>query len=117
MSKYVSSSTKIAIGAGIGFGIFWLTSHPRSKLHCKLPRKKYKNIQLIPQIQFTRKDKVYHFHHWVIFSSLYLKYFLKSRKFRSKILHGIMLGSILQGLTYKDRFKFRYANEDLTSIN
>jgi len=106
----LSPATKIAIGVSVGFSIFWLMSHPRSKLHRSLPQKKVKNLKLLPHVEIVSGNKTYHFHHWAIFSTLYYRYFLKKKLFSSKFLHGVMLGSILQGLTYKDRFKFSYKN-------
>lgn len=108
----VRNSLLIAAGAGLAFVIFSLTSHPRSKVHRALPQKKIKNLQVFPHIKIVTKDTTYHFHHWLIFSTLYWRLFLKKRVFNSKFLHGIMLGSIFQGLLYKDRFRILYRNEE-----
>lgn len=105
-SPYLRETAKLALGGGVGFLLFWLTSHPRSRVHKRLPAKKIKNVHVLPRIQIQHKNREYHLHHWLNLSSLYLLLLLKRRRvLRSKVVHGFFLGSILQGLTYKDRFK------------
>lgn len=106
--KLVRNSALIAAGTGVAFGIFWLTSHPKSKIHHNLPQKKYKNLYILPNVKIVTDEKTYHVHHWATMGVLYWTLFIKKKKFSSKFLHGIMLGSIIQGLTYKDRFQFTY---------
>jgi len=53
----------------------------------------------------------YHFHHWMNFLALFLLlipiiFYYGYNKFFAFLL-GVCLGSILQGLTYKDAFKLR----------
>lgn len=99
---------KVLSGGLIGFSLFWLTSHPKSKLKSKISEKRYKNLAILPNVRYHKKDKVYHFHHWLVLSIFYLP-LLMSRKFRkSHTFHGLFLGSILQGLLYKDSFRFSY---------
>ncbi|MGH7245557.1 MAG: hypothetical protein ACREGI_01335 [Candidatus Levyibacteriota bacterium] len=106
--RHFLSLSKIAIGTGIGFGLFWLTSHPKSKLHRKLPVKKIKQLHIMPNIKIEGKEKTYHFHHWMLLIILYLPFMMKKRFRKSKMLNGIVLGGVLQGLRYKDRFQFSY---------
>lgn len=113
----IKNSVLIATGASFAFAVFWITSHPKSKVHKALPNKKIKNLQVLPHVKIVTKDKSYHFHHWMTFSVIYWRLFLKKKIFRSKLLHGMMLGSILQGLTYKDRFQIRYSNETIIAKN
>ncbi|RJQ37705.1 hypothetical protein C4559_03145 [Candidatus Microgenomates bacterium] len=102
----LKSIAKILAGLGGGFSFFWLMSHPNSKIKRKFPEKSIKNLQFFPNTKITHKDKVYHFHHWFIFSLLYIPLIAMVKTFRhSRILNGLVIGSILQGLTYKDRFK------------
>ena|SRR6185312_1483529 len=101
-------SGKLLIGAGIGFSLFLIASHPKSKMYKKLPTKKYKNFSLLPNITYKKNEIIYHFHHWAILSMCYLP-FIYTKKFRKHyVLHGIFMGSILQGLLYKDRFVFHH---------
>lgn len=111
MSKTtIDNTTKVLLGAGFGFFFFLLTSHPQSKLKKSIPEKKYKKISILPNIQYQHKNYIYHFHHWLVLSICYIP-LMKSKKIRqSHILHGLFLGSILQGLLYKDRFHFKYSH-------
>jgi len=98
---------EVALGGLLGFSLFWLTSHPqKSPVRRKLPARKYRSIHYLPEIRIERKDKHYHLHHWAIFGISYLPLLLLRRRIKSRLLHGFFIGSILQGLTYKDRFKF-----------
>lgn len=106
----VKNSLLIGAGAALAFVVFRMTSHPTSKVHKALPSKNFKNLHVLPHVKIVTKDKTYHLHHWMTFSLLYWRLFLKKKMFRSKLLHGMMLGSIFQGLTYKDRFQIRYKN-------
>lgn len=104
-SPTVKTSLKIALGASVGFTISWLISHPKSKLHKRFPEKRIKNISVFPYVKVHRKDKEYHLHHWLNYTSLYTFYLMKKRRLpKSKFFNGLILGTILQGLTYKDRF-------------
>lgn len=69
----------------------------------------------MPNIKIERQDKQYHLHHWAIFSASYLPLLLMRRRMKWKIIHGFFIGSILQGLTYNDRFKFIKPIEDFGS--
>lgn len=98
---------KISLGGASGFLLFLLTSHPKSPVHKKLPQKDVKNIAILPSIKLRKKGKTYHLHHWLLLTLLYISLLFLRRK-RYKLLHGFLLGSILQGLTYKDRFRMVY---------
>lgn len=106
-SSGMKKLAKIGLGAMSGFGLFWLTSHPKSKAKQKLPKVAFKNFTFIPNIKLKSQDQIYHLHHWVLFSVVYVLLFLvKRRLFRFSIIHGAILGIIIQGLTYPDRFRF-----------
>lgn len=108
---FVSTATLLS-AASLGFSFFWLTSHPTSRLKGKIPSKKYKNFSLLPNVQYHRNDTTYHFHHWAILLMVYFP-LLTSRKLRkSHAFHGLFLGSIVQGLLYKDRLQFRFPKGD-----
>ncbi len=95
------------IGLVLGFSFFWLTSHPeKSPVRRKIPAKRYKNLHYLPEIKIEHKDRHYHLHHWAIFGISYLPLLLLRKRAKLNILHGFFIGSILQGLTYHDRFKF-----------
>jgi len=99
---------EVVLGGALGFALFWLTSHNSSPVNKRMPYKKIKNVHYSPEIRISSKGKDYHLHHWAIFGASYIPLVLgrKRKVLGSKILHGFFLGSIIQGLTYKDRFKF-----------
>ncbi len=107
--KRVENVVKMVVGGSVGFFLFWLTSHPtRSPLRRRLPNKKVKNVELLPEIRISRKNTSYHFHHWLNIGSIYLFLYWKKRGWwRNKFFNGLMLGGILQGLSYRDAFTFR----------
>lgn len=96
---------KMLLGATTAFSILTLTSHPRSRVHKKIPKVKVKNVSLLPSFKIARKEKIYHIHHWLYLSSLYVVLRRKKLLGKKTFLHGLLLGSIIQGLAYKDRFK------------
>lgn len=106
---------KLLFGGALGYGFFWLTSHPtHSPVRKKLPFKKIKNIHILPEVHIEAKGRKFHLHHWLNISFLYVILFLtrKSHRILSKITHGFLIGSILQGLSYKDRFRLIHFIED-----
>ena len=96
-------------GGIISFIILTLFTHPKSRINKKLPEKKYKNVQLFPRINFSAKNRVFHFHHWIFLTPVLL--FLHNIT-HSDILNGAVLGGIIQGLLFKDRFKIISKKED-----
>lgn len=106
---------KLLAGGILGYGFFWLTSHPtHSPVRKKLPEKRIKNVHLLPELHIEAKGRRFHLHHWINLSFLYALLFAtrKSHKILSKITHGFLIGSILQGLSYKDRFRLINFVED-----
>ncbi|HSX40141.1 MAG TPA: hypothetical protein VLF68_00865, partial [Candidatus Saccharimonadales bacterium] len=103
----------ILLGSVLGYAFFHLGSHPtKSPLKRRLPKKQIRNYSYFPNIHINREDRYYHLHHWMVLSSLYLPVLLtrlrKKNIFKYKLTHGFLLGSILQGLTYNDRFRVVY---------
>lgn len=112
--KHSKSTAKILAGGLLGFALWTLFSHPKSAVNKRLPEKRIKRLQVLPNIQYHSKNKIYHIHHWNYFTALYIPV-LAIRKgiLRSKFLHGFFLGSIIQGLIYNDRFYFVKKLEEL----
>lgn len=107
---------KMLFGGLFGFALWSLFSYPKSAVNKKWPEKKIKNLQVLPHIQYHSKDKTYHIHHWMYFTGLYLTILTLRRKMlKSKLLHGFFLGSIIQGLIYKDRFHVVKKLEELSA--
>jgi hypothetical protein len=106
--KYVYGHKKTLIGGLLGFALFWLSSHPESPVKKRLPERNIKNVDYIPNVKIRGRESHYHVHHWMILSSIYaVTTLLKRRVLKSSILHGFLLGGIIQGLTYKDRFRVK----------
>ncbi len=103
----IEDLAKILAGLIAGFSFFTVSSHQKSPIYKKLPAKKLKNISYFPNIKIQKGKGHYHIHHWIVFSALYAPFILIER-LRSKFLHGLIIGSIIQGLTYKDRFQIKY---------
>lgn len=98
-------TVKILVGATLGFSLSFLISHPRSRVRSKLPQKRMRSVYFLPNLRVVRKNNVYHIHHWLFLAFLQL---LTRGKVTSKLYHGMILGGILHGLSYKDRFRIRY---------
>lgn len=111
--EHAKDAGKFLAGAISGFSFFLLSSHPEKSPIRKLPERKFKKVSYFPNIKIQKDNGHYHIHHWMIFSALYAPFILIKR-LRSKLLHGLIIGSIIQGLTYKDRFRIKY-HSDYTS--
>lgn len=96
-----------ALLSGLGaFAFFHFASHPKSKIHKKLPSKSIKRVQLIPSLNFEVKNKIFHFHHWMLFTPTFVFVnYIDKGLIHSDLLNGALIGGIVQGLLYKDRFK------------
>ena len=71
----------------------------------------YKGNLIIP----ISKDKAIHFHHW--FVSIFMIYIFKSFPNNyTNFFIGFLIGHIIQGLSYKDRFEFMRNNPYNNSI-
>jgi hypothetical protein len=98
----------------IGYYVFLLLSHPEKKHH-KVPRLRFGNVQVLPNFKIHRKNSIYHIHHWFILTIVVAVGLFIYEGIRSPIaslFHGVAFGGILQGLRFKDRFKFRFPNSD-----
>ncbi len=116
--KTLEQTVKLGVAGTVGFLVSYFISHPShpKSLRNKLPEKRIKNVQILPNIKITHKEKEYWLHHWASYASLYA-WLLLSRKEslkKRKMFHAFMLGTIMQGLTYKDRFKFIHTPKQST---
>lgn len=58
-----------------------------------------------PRLILERNKYNYHIHHWIIFSAILI--ILLIVKYYNDIIYGIIIGIIVQGLTYRDFYKIR----------
>lgn len=103
----------IIFGALIGFLLFTLATHPKSRINKKLPDKKIRNVQLFPRINVSTRNRIVHVHHWMFLTPILL--FIQNFT-QSNLLHGFLIGGILQGLMFKDRFKLIFKNEEYHQV-
>lgn len=92
----------------LGVSISWIFSHPKSPAKKKMPTKSAKNVHFFPNLKIHQEKHYYHIHHWMYFGIIYVMLFMFRKSFRGKkVAEGFILGLILQGLTYKDRFRVK----------
>ena len=60
----------------------------------------------LKSIKFDIKKFTIHLHHWLL--GLMIIILLASLKFYNDLIHGLLAGVIIQGLTYKDFYKIIY---------
>lgn len=79
----------------------------------RLPKVKYKNIEILPYFRIHIKQSTYHIHHWLTLTVITGISFLGFENIQHFILLKAMaIGGIFQGLRYPTRFKFRYPREN-----
>lgn len=91
-----------------GYVVFLYLSHPEKKKH-KVPKIGLWNIEFMPNFRVHIKSKTYHFHHWFVLALVILIPIILRDDFQyPMVFKGIVVGGILQGLRYPNKFKFRY---------
>lgn len=60
----------------------------------------------LKSLKFNIKEYTIHFHHWFIATLILIILILLN--FYNDIIYGILIGLIIQGLTYKDFYKVIY---------
>lgn len=101
------------LSGAASFILFHLASHPKSKIHGKIPKAKIKRFELSPRFTFEAKNRIFHLHHWMIFTPIY--FFVQAKGagiFQSDLFSGFLIGGILQGLMYKDSLKLVHRNSE-----
>jgi hypothetical protein len=97
-----------SVGLLSGFLLSYTLSEPNLPIKSKFPEKSFKNIEITPNLEIKRKDGYYHIHHWLYFSFAYVALITYRGNFKGKkFINGLVLGLIVQGLSYRDRFQFR----------
>lgn len=96
-------------GGIISFILLTLFTHPKSRLNKKLPEKKIKNIQLFPRMNVSAKNRVFHVHHWMWLTPVFLFFHNLTH---SDLLSGAVLGGIFQGFLFRDRFKIIFKKDE-----
>lgn len=81
MGTVSKKALKVILGATTAFSLFTIISHPRSKVYKNIPYVKVRNIDVLPNLRIKRKEKIYHIHHWLYWSSLYTIFCLEKKEF------------------------------------
>lgn len=103
------------ISGAFSFVVFHFATRPKSKINKKLPRAKVKRFEFFPRFNVEAKNRIFHFHHWMILTPIYLFAQTIGKDLgilQSNILQGFMLGGIVQGLMYEDSLKFIHRNQE-----
>lgn len=107
MSK-LSKNLGLLLGGSLGAVTSWIWSAPNSAVNKKLPEVGIKNVEILPNVRVTRKNKIYHIHHWMFLSIFYIPLLFLRRPIKGKrFVNGFVLGLIAQGLSYDDRLEVR----------
>ena len=102
----LKTDIEIAAATSIGAATSWVVSNPGSAVNKKLPEKEIKNIELSPFFGIKEKNKVIHIHHWMFISAFVVSLAAIGEPVKGKrFINGFLLGLIIQGLSYNDRFK------------
>lgn len=98
-----------------GYTFFHFFSHPGKKKNI-LPHIKFKNIELLPNLKIHFRRTTIHVHHWIILATLTITSLIIIDGFSNLLfVKGAAIGGIVQGLRFKDRFRFRNRRMRLNS--
>lgn len=98
----------------------YLSDERSSKIARKIPRLRLWRLELSPSIRVFVRGRVVHLHHWVSLSLiLSITFFVNMGLLDYVFTKGLMVGGIVQGLTFPD-FKqiiYRLDHTNNTSIS
>ncbi|MBI2597531.1 hypothetical protein HYW41_05240 [Candidatus Daviesbacteria bacterium] len=84
----------------LGYYTFKATSHPTSRIRKRMPNVKLKRVQVFPVLRVYLFGRVFHLHHWFLFSILLILSIFASIGILDLVFtRGMLLGGIIQGLT------------------
>lgn len=107
MKNLVKPLLKLSAGATIGYALSHHISHPNGRARKHVPLVKLARVQVLPSLLIATKKKTWHIHHWAYVPAFYIPMVTLIRPLVNKHwLHGFVLGSIIHGLTFNDRFSF-----------
>jgi hypothetical protein len=103
----VSGFLAFSISFFLGYVFFLYFSHPNKKKN-KVPRLKFWKIEILPSVKIHLPKSTLHIHHWVTLTAFAVTLFvIWDSFFQMAPVKGITIAGIIQGLRYKDRFRFR----------
>jgi hypothetical protein len=99
----------------LGYLIFLYFNDPikdPQKKRNRLPKIRYKNVEILPYFRIHVKEKTYHIHHWLTLTLIVSFSIVGFEGIQHLLLlKAAAIGGIFQGLRYPTRFKFRYPRE------
>lgn len=91
------------------FVSFHTLRYPNGKLGKKLPEVKIKNVQITPSIKIHFRKRTVWLHHWVNCAILLaIAIPVNNGILDATVTKGLLIGGILQGLTFKDARRIVY---------
>ena len=83
----------------------------------RLPRIQFKNIEILPSFRIHLGSRTFHFHHWLLLSVGTIAALAMFENLGHHIvLNGAVVGGIIQGLRYPDRFQFKHPRNRKNSL-
>ena len=111
MKQNTGTILKLLVGLVAGYILSHHLSHPNGRARKHVPIVRLTRIQVLPNLLIATKNKTWHIHHWAYIPAFYLPLIAIVRSLaNSHWLNGFVLGSIIHGLTFSDRFKFKLAS-------
>lgn len=103
-------------GTVLGFAAFkYITDDRKHRLAKNLPKVKVWKLQVSPNIRIISRRYVIHFHHWIFLSlAMAMTFFTSFSVLDHLFTRGLMVGGIIQGLSFPDWRKIIQTNS--TSI-
>lgn len=99
----MSSALVFSAFGVLGYFVSHLLSHPSSKVKHKLPHIQIKWVQILPNIRIHAKGRVILLHHWMNLTIVFVISIIVNQGFLDLLsTKGIIVGGIIQGLTYPD---------------
>ncbi len=113
MSEQEIIALAFVLSSFVGFLVFYLLSHPNSRVHHKLPKIQIKWLELLPSVRITISGKVFHIHHWFGFSIiLVISILIDTGILGSVFTKGFLAGGIVQGIFTPHSGKLVYKKKD-----
>ena len=107
MKQHALTAGKLILGAFVGYAFSHHISHPNGRVRKHVPLVRLRNVQLTPNLLIATKNGTWHIHHWAYLPTLYIPLIATLKPLLQRHwLHGFMLGAIIHGLTFGDRFRF-----------
>lgn len=109
MKQYAITTGKLVLGALAGYALSHHFSHPNGRVRKHVPPVRVGNVQLMPNLLIATKNGRWHIHHWAYLPATYLPLLTFIRPLLKRhLIHGFVLGAIIHGLTFSDRFTFNF---------